>query len=103
MRTLLLSLALFFLWPAWALVNGNRDWRMFGRGHMINWWYGGMFVWILFIVVIVVIVLLFTQTRRPGRSDSSFRDSPVDILKRRYAKGEITKEEFQRTKKDLQG
>jgi|GEM_PF-446216 len=29
------------------------------------------------------------------------KDSPIDILEKRYAKGEITKEEFENMKKDL--
>ena len=29
-------------------------------------------------------------------------DSPLEILKRRYAKGEITKEEYQGMRKDLE-
>ncbi len=102
MKKLLLSLITVLAWPAASFTNGNDNWPMFGWRHMTNWWYGGMFMWILFVVVIVAAVLLITQITRPRRSDGSFRESSIDILKRRYARGEITKEEFENMKKDLQ-
>ena len=66
---------------------------MFGGGWMI-------IVWIVIIGLIVwgVIALI----RHAGsRSESNTNRSPLDIARERYAKGEITKEEFERIKKDL--
>ena len=103
MKKLLLSLIAVLAWPAVSFANGNDNSHMCGWGHMMDWRYGGMFMWIPAVVVIVVVVLLITQIAKPGRSDSPLRESAMDILKRRYARGEITKEEFQRMKKDLQG
>ena len=68
--------------------------------------FGGMwFGWIFWIVVIVLIIWLVVnqsnknkQIYQPPRAG----DSAIEILKRRYAKGEITKEEFEQMKKDLE-
>ena len=40
------------------------------------------------------------RDRVPGGEQKP--DSPLEILKRRYAKGEITKEEYQGMRKDLE-
>ena len=75
---------------------GGRDW-----GHMMNYGPGGIFMWLL-IILVVAVVLYFVFAR--SRSDSfppSRQETPLDILKKRYAKGEITREEFEQLKKDL--
>ncbi|MBW8005920.1 MAG: SHOCT domain-containing protein [candidate division NC10 bacterium] len=64
------------------------------------WGIGMMFMMIVFWgLVIVALVLgirwLITQGKEP-RADSS-----LEILKRRYARGEIDKEEFEAMKRDL--
>jgi len=63
-------------------------------------------MWILFFVVIVVVVYFILQSAKSTSRDSSFRETPretsIDILKRRYARGEISKEEFEQMKKDLE-
>ena len=83
-------------------------WQDFGYGMMgsgVNGGYSVMFLMpILWIVVIGLIIwVVVAAIRRPGESDSTARsaDSALEILKRRYARGEINKEEYQEKKKDL--
>jgi putative membrane protein len=62
----------------------------------------GVFMWIFWIAVIVGIVFLvrwIVQQTRPGQGKSE--ESALEILKKRYARGEIEKEEFEQKKKDL--
>ena len=76
------------------------------------WDYGGawgawMFLFmIVFVVAIVVaVVFLVRGLSSPGqapRSSSPEGPSPKDILKRRYAAGEIDREEFQQRLHDLE-
>jgi putative membrane protein len=52
--------------------------------------------WILIIIGIIYLVRYLPKTdRREGEK------KPLDILKERYARGEINKEEFEEKKKDL--
>jgi putative membrane protein len=74
-----------------------------------NWmWGGGMwFGWIFWLVIIGLIVWLLINQSNRSRNQTQDQmnphlESPLDILKKRYAKGEITKEQFEEMKKDLQ-
>jgi putative membrane protein len=67
-----------------------------------NWGWGipMMFLWFVFIVLGA---LFITQLLR-GHDHHTYHDhrvDPLDIAKERYAKGEITKEQFNELKKDL--
>ena len=78
---------------------------MGGRwGHMMNYGYGfgGMFLWILFVIIIGVVAYFVIQNTRSKTTGTSPQETPLDILKKRYAKGEINKEDFDRMKRDLE-
>ncbi len=80
-------------WGRWGMMDFG-----YGRG-MMHYGFGGIFMWIIFLVIIVFLVYFIihvTKSRIPGK------ETPLDVLKKRYARGEITKEEFQRIKKDLE-
>jgi putative membrane protein len=81
----------------------------FGWG---GWWIFPTMMPLLMIVVVVVMLYFLFGRGGPkppwwndsDRSSGHSRDSEtaMEVLKKRYAKGEITREEFEQIKKDLQ-
>lgn len=63
--------------------------------------YGGMFMGMLLLVILVVAAIYWFAREAKSKTKSISSDTPLDILKKRYAGGEITKDEFARMKKDL--
>ena len=102
MKKLFLFLAMFLIYPAIAFANGNNGQHMGDWRHMMDFRYGALLMWIIFLILIGLVIYLVVQGARSKTSESSFRETPMDILKKRYAKGEITKEEFEKMKKDLE-
>jgi putative membrane protein len=62
----------------------------------------GWFFMIIFWVVVVLCLVFFIRMIA-GSGKREEKETAMDILKKRYAKGEITKEEFDRIKEDLTG
>ncbi len=71
---------------------GMMDYGM-GFGYM------GFFVLIFWILLIVGLVLLIKYLWQGGSVKNE--ESALEVLKKRYARGEISKEEFEEKKKDL--
>ncbi|MBU2234071.1 MAG: SHOCT domain-containing protein [Proteobacteria bacterium] len=65
--------------------------------------YGGMFMWIIFLIVIGFLIYFIVQAQKTKGETPTHNESPLDILRRRYAKGEIAREEYEKMKKDLEG
>ena len=68
-------------------------------------WFGGGFMWLFWILVVLVLFWGLKAALSSGGSSSSPHDSrsALDILKERYARGEIDQEEFNQRKRDLLG
>ena len=66
---------------------------------MGNIWFG-WFIWIL--IISLVLILIWNTTReRDKYIPFEKNETALDILKKRYAKGEITKDQFEQIKKDV--
>ena len=55
---------------------------------------------LIFIILIVAVGYAFFYNR-PGDSPLGKTRTPLDIAEERYARGEISREEFERLKRDL--
>jgi len=68
-----------------------HDFHFFGGGWMMTFW-----LLLIFALIVIVVRVLLNSNKQ-----STISEPPMDILKRRYANGEIDKEEFEKRKKDL--
>ncbi|MEC9491942.1 SHOCT domain-containing protein [Flexistipes sp.] len=72
------------------------------NGYGFGMGYGMGFGWIIWIIVIILLIFLLVKVFG-SQNNSTGRDEnrALEILKERYAKGEIDKQEFEEKKKDL--
>lgn len=57
-----------------------------------------MWIWLPIIIVLVWVVFKLLEN---SKQNNWQKDSAIDILKRRYASGEISREEFEEMKRTL--
>jgi putative membrane protein len=83
-----------------------------GPGHGLFWPLGGLLMWmVLFGLLAAGMVMLLrrrdgaagaTSGRGPTEPAAQAAGTPLEVAKMRYARGELTKEEFEALKADLE-
>jgi putative membrane protein len=70
----------------------------YGHGMGIGMGWG----WVIGLIVLALIVWVVVRTTsHNSRTAPEGRETALDVLKKRYARGEIDKQEFEEKKKDL--
>jgi len=68
--------------------------------HWNTWWHaGGM--WFFWLAVFGFVGLAIYLFLRAARKNEPPRETPQEIFQKRYARGEISREEYERAMKDL--
>lgn len=80
------------MWADMGTWGWGGGWGILGAAHMLLWW-------VLIILGIAVLAKLLFGAGSQDRHGAG--GNALEILKERYARGEIGKEEFEQKKRDL--
>lgn len=101
---IIIVLLAIFLLPMLLGVGmmGGGMMGMGGGGWGTGWGFGWIFGLLFMIALIIGVVWLVKNVAGSGTSSSSPKEeSALELLKKRYARGEINREEFEEKNKDL--
>lgn len=102
------SFPLSFANDVFAQQRGEYGCFGIGPGMMGGWgmgWFGMIFMivfWVLVLVSLVFLIKWLIKATKGEKNVSNGSSKAIGILKERYAKGEINKEEFENIKRDLE-
>jgi len=86
-------------------MDPNRGENMWHYHDGMGWWmiFGGIWMIVFWGVILAVIIWGVKQLtgRNGAQPNRPERQDPLEIAKERYAKGEISREEFEQIKKDI--
>lgn len=102
---ILLALSILPMIFGWGMMGGGMMGPGYGGGRM-GFGIGWVLMWIIGLVIFAAfvagVVWLVSYVARSGTGPAARQEeTPLDILKKRYARGEINKQEFEEKKKDL--
>ena len=97
MKTYIVPIVAFLLFPFTVIAYadgpiGSGGWHMM-RG-------GGLLMGLFWILIIGVVIYFIVNHSKQQRTDN--RETSLEILQKRYARGEISKEEYEQMRQDLQ-
>ena len=98
----LYAILLMHLTPSTFYCDQSLNRPISNWSHAMGFGYGGEYMWFIVVVFVIVVVYFLYHVSKSKGFNGTIIETPLDILKRRYAKGEIDKEEFDRKKKDLE-
>ena len=76
-------------------------WHMWDIPSAMGWWMGIGGLWMLIFWGGLIALVIWGIMRLTRRNDSAPKRDPLDMAKGRYARGEVSREEFEQIKKDL--
>lgn len=95
----IVGLSILFGFIAWSTggPSGSSDWP----NSMMS---GGAWIWMpLMMLVPILLVVLLVYALNPNMHHHGHHENSEDILERRYARGDISRDEYLRMKDDLAG
>jgi len=96
--------------PNWAVAQQTFDPDRYGYGPHMMWWGGGWFFGPLFMILVLAVVIALAVllvrwlgglAQGPASSPPPQGRAPRDILKERFARGEIDQEEYESRRRVL--
>jgi putative membrane protein len=96
-------LAAFPVTDCFAQMGGYMGPGMMGWGYGMGWGWSIIMIafWIAVIAGIIFLIRWIVMSTDKGKATGG-EDSALEILRKRYARGEINKQEFEEKKKDLE-
>jgi len=93
---LIVLLPMLMMWGMWG--GGFMHGMMGYGGYGYGWWFMPLIPFAFLVLLALGVYYLFREFRK----EPSHEEKALEILKERYAKGEITREEYVKMKEELE-